>query len=100
MTHAQTKFKPGEAYVAFSRIKTLDKLHKINYTASQIHVSDHVEKKMKRLKKIILSQMPSNLFYDIPGGVKTLHLNTVKLKRKMKILKMMTFLKFRHNIIE
>ena len=38
MTHAQGKFKPGEAYVAFSRVKTLEKLHIINYTQSQIHV--------------------------------------------------------------
>ena len=32
MTHAKGKFKPGEAYVAFSRVKTLDKLHINNYT--------------------------------------------------------------------
>ena len=32
MTCAKGKFKPGEAYVAFSRVKTLDKLHLINYT--------------------------------------------------------------------
>ena len=32
MMHAKGKFKPGEAYVAFSRVKTLDKLHIINYT--------------------------------------------------------------------
>ena len=31
MTHATDKFQPGEAYVAFSKIKTLDKLHIINY---------------------------------------------------------------------
>ena len=35
MTCAKGKFKPGEAYVAFSRVKTLDKLHIINYTQSQ-----------------------------------------------------------------
>ena len=59
MTHAKGKFKPGEAYVAFSRVKTLEKLHIINYTQSQIHVSEHVEKEMKRLRKNILPQMPS-----------------------------------------
>ena len=32
MTHAKGKFKPGEAYLAFSRVKTLEKLHIINYT--------------------------------------------------------------------
>ena len=41
------KFKPGEAYVAFSRVKTLEKLHIINYTQSQIHVSEHVERDEK-----------------------------------------------------
>ena len=51
MTCAKGKFKPGEAYVAFSRVKTLDKLHKINYTQSQIHVSEHVEKDEKTKEK-------------------------------------------------
>ena len=34
MTPAKGKFKPGEAYVAFSRVRTLQKLHIINYTWS------------------------------------------------------------------
>ena len=84
MTHAKGKFKPGEAYVAFSRVKTLDKFHIINYTSSQIHVSEHAEKEMKGLRKNILPQMPSNLFHDVPGGVKILHLNMGNLKRKME----------------
>ena len=32
MTPAKGRFKPGEAYVAFSRVRTLEKLHIINYT--------------------------------------------------------------------
>ena len=44
MTCAKGKFKPGEAYAAFSRVRTLQKLHIINYTQSEIHVSEHVEK--------------------------------------------------------
>ena len=98
MTHAKGKFKPGEAYVAFSRVKTLDKLHIINYTQSQIHVSEHVEKEMKRLRKNILPQMPSNLFQDIPGGVKILHLNIGNLKRKMEDIKDDDILKNSHII--
>ena len=47
MTPAKVKFRPGEAYVAFSRVRTLQKLHIINYTQSQICVSEHVEKEMK-----------------------------------------------------
>ena len=84
MTPAKGKFKPGEAYVAFSRVRTLERLHIINYTQSQIHVSEHVEKEMKRLGKNILPQIPSNLFHDIPGGLKILHLNIGNLKRKIE----------------
>ena len=84
MTPAKGKFKPGEAYVAFSRVRTLEKLHIINYTQCQIHVSEHVEKEMKRLRKNILPQMPSNLFHDVPGGVKLLHINIRNFKRKIE----------------
>ena len=87
MTCEKVKFNPVEAYVAFSRVKTLDKLNIINYTQSQIHVLEHVEKEMKRLRKNILSQMPSNLFHDIPAGVKILHLNIGNLKRKIEDIK-------------
>ena len=52
MTPAEGKFKPGEAYKAFGRVRTLEKLHIINYTQSQIHVSEHVENEMKRPSKI------------------------------------------------
>ena len=67
MTPAKGKLKPGEAYVAFSRVRTIEKLHIINYTQNQIHVSEHVEEEMKRLRKNILPQMPSNLFHNVPG---------------------------------
>ena len=32
MTPAKGKVKPGEGYVAFSTVRTLEKLHIINYT--------------------------------------------------------------------
>ena len=69
MTPAKGKFKPGEAYVAFSRVRTIEKLHIINYTQNQIYGSEHVEKEMERLRKNILPQMLSNLFHNIPGDV-------------------------------
>ena len=47
-------------------------------------MSEHVEKEMKRLRKNILPQMLSNLFQDIPGGLKILHLNIGNFKRKME----------------
>ena len=47
-------------------------------------MSEHIEKDMKRLRKNILPQMQSNLFHDIPGGVKILHLNIGNLKSKIE----------------
>ena len=82
MTPANGKFKHGEAYVAFSRVGTIEKLHMINYTQNQIHVSEHVEKEMKRLRKNILPHMPSNLSQTPPGGVKLLHINIGSFKPK------------------
>ena len=82
MTPAKGKFKHGQAYVAFSRVKTIEKLHIINYTQNQIHVSEHVEEEMKRLRKNILPQMPPNMFNNVPGGVKLLHINIGNFNRK------------------
>ena len=87
MTPAKGKFKPGEAYVASSRVRTLEKLHIINYTQSQICVSEHLEKEMKRLRKNIFPQMPSNLFHDVLGGLKLLHINIGNVNRKIKDMK-------------
>ena len=93
MTPAKGRSKPGEAYVALSRVRTIEKLHIINYTQNQIHVSEHVEKEMERLRKNILPQIPSNLFYNVPGGVKLLHINIGNFKTKIGDIKMMTFFK-------
>ena len=93
MTPAKGRFKPGEAYVVFSRVRTINKLHIINYTQNQIYVSEHVEKEMERLWKNILPQMPSNLFHNIPGGVKLLHINIGNFKTKIVGIKKMTFFK-------
>ena len=51
VTPAKGKFRPGEAYVAFSRVRTLETLYIINYTQNQIHVSEHVEKEIKKAKE-------------------------------------------------
>ena len=87
MTPAKGRFKPGEAHVAFSRVRIFEKLHIINYTQNQIHVSKHVEKEMERLRNNILPQMPSNLFQNVPGGVKLLHINIGNFKTKIADIK-------------
>ena len=50
-------------------------------------MSEHVEKEMKRLRKNILPQMPSNLFHNVPGGVKLLHINIGKFNMKIEDMK-------------
>ena len=45
---------------------------------------EHVEKETQRLRKNILPQMPSNLFHDVPGGVKLLHINIRNFNRKIE----------------
>ena len=100
MTPAKGKFRPREAYVAFSRVRALQKLHIINYKWNQICVSEHVEKEMKRLRKNILPQMPSYLFHDVPGGVKLLHINIGNFNRKIKDMKNDHVSRCKHNIIE
>ena len=87
MTPAKGRFKPEEACVAFSRVRRIKKLDIINYTQNQIHVSEHVEKKMERLRKNILPQMPSNLFQNVPGGVKLQHINVGNFKTKIADIK-------------
>ena len=44
MTPSKGHYSFGQAYVAFTRVTQLDKLHIINYTRKQIHVSQHGEK--------------------------------------------------------
>ena len=50
-------------------------------------MSEHVEEETKRLRKNILTQMPSNLFQTLPGGVKLLHINIGNLKTKIADIK-------------
>ena len=49
MLPSKGTFAPGQAYVAFSRVRQLEKLHIVNYTPKQIKVSPHVAEEMKRL---------------------------------------------------
>ena len=50
-------------------------------------MSEHVEKEIQRLRKNILLQMPSNLFDDVLGGVKLLHINIGNFRRKIEDMK-------------
>ena len=50
-------------------------------------MSEHVEEEMKRLRKNILPQIPSNVFQSLPGGVKLLHINIGNFKTKIADIK-------------
>ena len=87
MTPAKDKFKPGEAYVAFNRVRTIEKLkHNQLHTKSNPCVRT-CRKRDERFRKNILPQMLSNLFHNVPGGVKLLHINIGNFKTKIADIK-------------
>ena len=52
------RFNAGQAYVAFSRVKTLQGLHILNFNTSAIKKSDAVEEEMARLNDKLLPPLP------------------------------------------
>ena len=56
------RFNPGQAYVAFSRVKTLEGLYLHNFDKISIKCSDQVSNEMDRLNtKLIESKVPVSL---------------------------------------
>lgn len=84
MTRTKGKYQKGQAYVALSRVTTLQKLHIINYCRDQIEVSPDVEAEMNRLRQNTIQDFPdpftrlrdSNAFLSIA------HLNVRNLLAK------------------
>ena len=72
-----------QAYVAFSRVHELCKLHIVNYKHTQICVSPNVANEMARLRKNVSPTMPHHLFYIISIDIGIIHLNIGDLHRKM-----------------
>ena len=56
------RFNPGQAYVAFSRVKTLQGLHILNFNASAIIKSNDVHTEMARLNTKLLLTPPKLKF--------------------------------------
>ena len=98
MISAKGHYTVGQAYVAFSRVTQLDKLHIINYTRKQICVSQHAEKEMERLSKNTLPPMPKCLFDMIEKQIYLLHLNIGNLKSRLKDIEIDTTIKSAHII--
>ena len=93
MTPSKGHYSVGQAYVAFSRVTQLDKLHIINYTRKQICVSQHSEKEMERLHQNTLPPMPQCLFDLVQIEIYLLHLNIGNLKSRLKDIEMDTIMK-------
>ena len=51
MSREKGRYMNGQAYVAFSHVRTYEGLHIINYNHSQIGVSHQVKKEMEHLRK-------------------------------------------------
>ena len=52
------RFSPGQAYVAFSRVKKLEGLHILNFNPKAIKASQYVELEMERLNNNLLNPIP------------------------------------------
>ena len=53
-----SRFNPGQAYVALSRVKKLEGLHIVNFNEKAIKASQDVKGEMERLNKNLLSPLP------------------------------------------
>ena len=84
MSRDKGAYQKGQAYVAVSRVKTLEKLHIINYTLTQIKVSADVENEMERLRqnKLPHIQEPFIRRIDQNSYFSIAHLNVHNLNAK------------------
>ena len=93
---AKGKLRAGQAYVALSRVTSLDKLHIINYTQEQIVVSDSVNKEINHLNHPLLPSLPDLqiLMVDRNTHVILMHLNVCSLYTMQADIKCDTVYKY------
>ena len=72
------RFSPGQAYVAFSRVKTLQGLHILNFNAKAIKCSSDVQNEMARLNNKLLPSLPQLQFLSLPDNYVTITLLNVR----------------------
>ena len=93
MPPLQGHYSFGPAYVAITMVTQLDKLHIINYTGKQAHVSQHAEMEMERLCQNTLPPMPQCIFDLVLKEIDLLYLNIGHLKSKLEDIEMDTIIK-------
>jgi hypothetical protein len=71
-------FSPGQAYVAFSRVKTLQGLHIFNFNPKAIKTSTEVQNEMLRLSNHSLKTSPKLQCPSLIDGYVTLALLNVR----------------------
>ena len=84
MSPSKGRFSAGQAYVAFSCVRELNKLHIVNYTRSQIRVSPHVEAEMARLQENRLQFTKPLLYTNKRKDFCLLHVNIYNIKSKLR----------------
>ena len=72
------RFSPGQAYVAFSRVKTLQGLYILNFNQKAIKTSTDVKDEMTRLNSKLLQYMPQLQCISLPNNYITLALLNVR----------------------
>ena len=84
MSRHKGPYQRGQAYVAFSRVKTLEKLHIINYCRKQIKVSPDVSEEMEQLRRHCIPPIPEPKVRHIDQNksVAIAHLNVRNLMAK------------------
>ena len=90
MSPTKGTFAAGQAYVAFSRVRTCEELHIINYTRAQIRISPSIEMEMQRTQNKYVARNASCLFDVNPTALCLLHVNIGNLKTKLPDVQLIT----------
>ena len=98
MSPSKGKFSAGQAYVAFSCVCELDKLHIINYSRSQIRVSPSAEDEMNHICSDPLIFEEPNIICGAHESIDILHLNIAGLMNKCDDIWLDTIFKDRYVI--
>ena len=72
------RFSPGQAYVAISRVKTLQSLHILNFNRTAIKKSSDIHNEMVRLKSKLLQSVPKLQCHSFSDSYITLALLNVR----------------------